>query len=279
MDWTLGFVGAGVMAEVMIAGLLEEGVLSPDHIIASNRRVKRSAELHERYGIETTQDNCRVAARSDVLVLSVKPQSLSGVLQELQGKIPKDCLVLSIIAGARMGLLQKGLGHHRVVRCMPNLPCRIRHGMCVWNAPPETAPSDLHRLRTILSVMGEEIQVEDEGHVDCATAVNGTGPAIVAQFVKAFLEGATYIGESRSVAHETVLATLMGTAEMIRAAARDGVHVAQLIDEVTSPGGTTSRALQTLKNGRFSAVVTESIDAAYQRTLELGNALEDQLPQ
>jgi pyrroline-5-carboxylate reductase len=146
--------------------------------------------------------------------------------------------------------------------------------MTVWAAPEGTAAEDLDRIRSILRVMGEEILVMDEGHVDRATAVNGTGPAIVAQFVKAMLEAATFIGESRSVAQETVLSTLVGTAEMIRAGAKDGIHVAQLIDEVTSPGGTTSRALQVLKQGQFSAVLTEAVDAAYQRTLVLGENLE-----
>jgi pyrroline-5-carboxylate reductase len=157
---------------------------------------------------------------------------------------------------------------------MPNLPCRIRRGMTVWYAPDATSPADLQRIESILGVMGQAIQVTEETHVDRATAVNGTGPAIVAEFVKAMLDAATYIGEPRNVARETVLATLVGTAEMIRSS---DAHVSQLIDEVTSPGGTTSRALQVLRNGRFSAVITDSIDAAYQRTVELGAALEEKV--
>ena len=277
MDWKLGFVGAGVMAEVMIAGLLEEGILPPSNIVCSNRRTERSVELHERYGVETTQSNRQVASSVDLLVLSVKPQNLADVLTELSGQIQPHTLVLSIVAGAKMNLIQSGLQHIKVARCMPNLPCRIRKGMTVWSAPHDIADDDQNRIRSILAVMGEEIWVKDEGHVDRATAVNGTGPAIVAQFIKAMKEAATYIGESRTVAQETVLSTLSGTAEMIRLAAQDGTHVAQLIDEVTSPGGTTSRALQVLKQGHFSAVLTEAIDAAYQRTLVLGADLDQQL--
>ncbi len=273
-QWTIGFVGAGVMAEVMIAGLLDEGVVEPGRVLASNRRPLRSEELSERYGIETTIDNAAVAAEADVVVLSVKPQTLPGVLRELEGKIKPEATVLSIVAGARTAVLQRGLGHERVARCMPNLPCRIRQGMSVWAAPEDTPADHVSRIEAVLGVMGEAIRVSDEGHVDRATAVNGTGPAIVAQFVKAMLEAAAYIGESRPVAKETVLATLAGTAQMIR---DSDVHVAELIDEVTSPGGTTSRALQVLKQGRFSAVLTESVDAAYQRTLELGESLEKKM--
>ena len=270
--WTLGFIGAGVMAEVMIAGLLENEVLPPERILASNRRAARAAELTERYGIRCTQDNLAVAAAVDVLVLSVKPQTLPKVLPPLQGALQEHTLVLSIVAGASTRMLRRELLHARFARCMPNLPCRIRQGMTVWYAPEDCQDTDRGRIRAILSVMGEQIQVAEESHVDRATAVNGTGPAIVAQFVKAMLEAATYIGEPRNVARETVLATLAGTVEMIR---RSDAHVAQLIDEVTSPGGTTSRALQVLKQGRFSAVVTDSIDAAYQRTIALGAALEE----
>ncbi|MGB0637822.1 MAG: pyrroline-5-carboxylate reductase [Myxococcota bacterium] len=274
MSWTLGFVGCGVMAEVMIAGLLDEGLLNPEQILASNRRESRGVELRDTYGIRTTTDNQEVVSTSDVVVLSVKPQTLASVLAEVNGSVPSTSLVLSIVAGASMRVLSHGLGHDRVARCMPNLPCRIREGMTVWAAPSDTSDTDVDRIEQILGVMGGVIRVADESHVDKATAVNGTGPAIVAQFVKAMLEGAAYIGESRTVAKETVLATLVGTAKMLQQS--DG-HVAELIDEVTSPGGTTSRALQVLKQGRFSAVLTESVDAAYQRTLELGQQLEDNL--
>ena len=274
MSWTLGFVGAGVMAEVMIEGLLDEGGLPAEQILASNRQAERGEALHAAHGIRTTTDNRAVAAEADVLVLSVKPQTLAGVLGELKGHIQHHTMVLSIVAGARMTVLERGLDHSRVARCMPNLPCRIRKGMTVWAAPSDTESADIERIQTILGVMGGEIRVSDESHVDRATAVNGTGPAIVAQFVKAMLEAAAFIGESRSVAKETVLSTLAGTAQMIH---ESDAHVAELIDEVTSPGGTTSRALQVLKQGRFSAVLTESVDAAYQRTLELGAQLEEQL--
>ena len=274
MAWTLGFVGCGVMAEVMIAGILDEGLLRPDQIIASNRQESRGADLAVRYGIRTTMDNIELVRTADVSVLSVKPQTLAGVLAQINGELPAHAMVLSIVAGASMAVLREGLSHDKVARCMPNLPCRIREGMTVWAAPTDTSPSDTERIEQILGVMGGVIRVPDEAHVDMATAVNGTGPAIIAQFVKAMLEAAAYIGESRSVAKETVLATMVGTAKMLQ---DSDTHIASLIDEVTSPGGTTSRALQVLKQGRFSAVITESIDAAHERTKALGESLKQEI--
>ena len=273
-SWKLGLIGSGVMAEVLIRGLLKKGVLPPERILASDRREARTTALHQTYGIQATTDNGAVAQEVDLLVLSVKPQTLDSVLRELKGQIPAHTLVVSIVAGARMSVLRTGLQHERVVRCMPNLPCRIGKGMTVWSAPVDAAAADCQRVSEVLSVMGDEIQVEDESHVDRATAVNGTGPAIVAEFVKSMMEAATYIGESRTVAQKSVLSTLLGTVEMI---GQSEEHVAQMIDEVTSPGGTTSRALQTLKQGKFGAVLTEAVTAAYERTVELGDQLEARL--
>lgn len=276
-SWTLGLVGAGVMAEVMVKGLVKNGVIDSGRILASDRKRSRLDELAARHGIRVTRDNVEVAAEADLLVLAVKPQNLATVLAELRGRVRSETLVLSIIAGASIRAIRAGLEHHAVVRCMPNLPCRIGEGMTVWYASPDAPEATLHRVGTVLGVMGRELRVFEEGHVDRATAINGTGPAIVAEFVKSMLEAAAYIGEPRDVAQETVLATLVGTARMIEAAHQDGTHVAALIDQVTSPGGTTSRSLQVLKQGAFGATLTEAIDAAYRRTEELGAKLEQSL--
>ncbi len=270
-QWVLGFIGAGVMAETMIAGVLDRGGFAPNRVVASDPNATRREHLVSRHGVRAVEDNLEVAEAADLLVLAVKPQNLAKVLVNLRGRLQPETQVLSIVAGASLKALCGGLSHPRVARAMPNLPCRIHKGMSVW-----TGGEDAHaeRIEQVLLGCGEALRVDWESDVDRATAVNGTGPAIVAQFVKALMEAATYIGQPRELARETVLATLLGTAEMIRSS---DDHVAQLIDEVTSPGGTTSRALQVLRQGRFGAVVTESVDAAYQRTMELGSAFQQKL--
>ena len=272
MSWRLGFVGSGVMAETMIAGVLSEGHVTPDRVIASDPHGSRRSHLEATYGIQTVARNGEVVDAADLLVLAVKPQTLSKVFEDIGGTLHPDTQVLSIVAGATLDSLRAGLGHKRVARAMPNLPCRIHKGMTVW-----TSADGVHgeRIRSVLQGMGREMVVDEERHVDRATAVSGTGPAIVAEFVKALFEAANYIGMPRELGREAVLATLLGTCEMIE---RDEeLHVAELIDAVTSPGGTTSRALQVLKNGRMAAVVTDSVDAAYQRTRELGLDLSEHL--
>ena len=270
----IAFIGSGVMAEVMINGLLTRGMTSPESLWAAGPRQERADQLAATYGVQGTTDNLEAVENADLVVLSVKPQTLAKVLKQIRPKIRQEHLVMSIIAGARMATIGSALGHPAIVRCMPNLPCQIHRGMTIWTATPEVSEPVRDTVRSILQTMGKEIYVPDETDVDRATAVNGTGPALIALFAKSIEDGANFIGESRSLARRSVLETILGTAEMILASER---HVSELIDGVTSPGGTTSRALHVLQNGRFSAVLTDAIDAAYQRTLEMGAKLDEQV--
>lgn len=270
----IAFVGSGVMAEVMINGLLTRDVTSPERIWAAGPRQERADKLAAAYGVRVTTDNVEAVENADLVVLSVKPQTLAKVLKQIRPRIRQEHLVMSIIAGARMATIGGTLGHPAIVRCMPNLPCQIHRGMTIWTATPEVSEPVRETVRSILQTMGKEIYVPDETDVDRATAVNGTGPALIAHFVKALEDAANFIGESRSLARQSVLETILGTAEMILSSDR---HVGELIDGVTSPGGTTSRALHVLHQGRFSAVLTDAIDAAYQRTVEMGAKLDEQV--
>ena len=270
----IGFIGSGVMAEVMISGLLTREVTSPERIWAAGPRRERADQLFATYGVRGTTDNLVAVENADLIILAVKPQTLAKVLKQIRPKIRHDHLVMSIIAGARSATIGSALNHPGIVRCMPNLPCQIHRGVTVWTATPEVSEPVRGTVRSILQTMGKEIYVADEADVDRATAVHGTGPAFIALFIKAIEDGANFIGESRSLARQSVLETILGTAEMILASDR---HVAELIDGVTSPGGTTSRALHVLQHGRFSAVLTDAIDAAYRRTLEMGAKLDEQV--
>jgi len=269
---SLAFIGSGVMAEVMISGLLSRQVVAPEALWATGPREDRARHLHDTYAIHATTDNLEAVRQGDIVVLAVKPQTLAKVLHEIRPGIRRKQLVMSIVAGARMGVIGEALRHPAVVRCMPNLPCQIHRGMTIWTATPEVTPAARDDVRSILQTMGKEIYVSDELDVDRATAVNGTGPAIITHFVKALEDAANFIGESRPLARQSVLQTIIGTAELILASER---HTGEIIDSVTSPGGTTSRALHILHQGRFSAILTDAIDAAYRRSVELGTRMEE----
>lgn len=264
---TVAFIGSGTMAEAMIKGLLEQDLLPPDRIIASGPRAERGAELTERYGVRTTTDNREAATQADVVVLSVKPQVMPKVLEELHGFIPEQSLVLSIAAGIPMRTIAQGLGVRAVVRAMPNTPAQIGMGMTVWTATPEASEKHLRAARTILRALGEEWYTEEESDLDRATALSGTGPAYVFLIMEAMIDAGVHLGFSRRVAEKLVLQTMRGSVEY---AIRSGKHLAELRNQVTSPGGTSAAALYQLEKGMIRTVLSRAIWAAYQRSVALG---------
>ncbi|NPA26962.1 MAG: pyrroline-5-carboxylate reductase [Chloroflexi bacterium] len=263
------FIGPGVMAEAMISGLIRKKVTPPSRIVASGPREERVAELEKRYGIVPITDNVAAVQEADVVVLSVKPQVLSQVLEELQGAIPQDALVLSIVAGAPMALIAAKLGHPYVVRAMPNTPGQIGKGISVWTASPPVTEEQRELARSILAALGEEIYMNDENYLDMATALSGTGPAYVFLFMEALVDAGVHLGFPRRIAEKLVVHTVLGSAEFYRRL-QDQVHLAHLRNQVTSPGGTTASALYYLEKAGFRTALSRAVWAAYVRSRELG---------
>jgi pyrroline-5-carboxylate reductase len=274
METRIAFLGSGVMAEVMIRGLLTHELASPERIWAAGPRPERAAQLAREHGVRATTDNLEAVAGADLIVLSVKPGTLGKLLRQIRGSLRDDQVVMSIVAGVRTAAIGKALGRAAIVRCVPSLPCRIGRGLTVWTATPEVPGEARETVRSLLRTLGREVYLPDEAQVDRATAAYGTGPALLAQFVKSLEDAAVYLGEPRGLAREMLLETILGTAEMLRASGRPPT---ELIDEIASPGGITSRALHELSQGRFVAVLTEAVVAAYERTLEIGDELEERL--
>lgn len=266
-DTNIAFIGAGVMAQAMIAGLLRENLIAPQNIIASAPRPERGQELAQRYEIQTTTDNVEAIAGREIVILSVKPQLIGEVLAELQGKIAPDALVLSIVAGVTIQRIEQGLQHKAVVRVMPNTPARISHGMSVWMPTPETTEAQREQARTILNALGEEYEVDHEYFLDMATALSGTGPAYVFLFMEAMIDAGVHLGFSRRVSEQLVLQTMEGSIAFAR---RYQKHPVELRNMVTSPGGTTAEALYQLEKGGFRTVLSKAIWAAYQKSRYLG---------
>ena len=263
----LAFIGAGVMAEAIIHGLLQKRILEASGITASDVRPERGKELADRYGIRFTPDNHAAAEHADVVVLSVKPQTLPQVLPGLSGRIPRQALVLSIIAGARLSGLSEGLSHAAIVRSMPNTPGRIGRGMTVWTASDSVGESQRAQAREILGALGMEEYVEKEEYLDAATAVSGSGPAYVFLFMEAMVEAGTRLGFSPEVAKQLVLQTVQGAAEY---AGGSPLGLAQLRQQVTSPGGTTAAAIQSFEADGFRETISRAVQAAHRRSIELG---------
>jgi pyrroline-5-carboxylate reductase len=263
----IAFIGPGVMAEAMATGLVKRGGLAPGKILMSGPQPARLKLLADRYGFATTTDNIAAAGDSDVVLLTVKPQSLDDVLREMDGAIPNKSLVLSIIAGARTDDIARGLQHRAIVRAMPNTPAQVGEGITVWTATNEVSPSQRDQARKVFGSFGKEIFVEDENYLDMATALSGTGPAYVFLFMEAMVDAGVHLGFPRRIAEELVVQTVKGSVAFYEHSPN---HLARLRNQVTSPGGTSAAALYYLEKAGVRTALSRAIWAAYERSVQLG---------
>ena len=270
----VGIVGAGVMAEAMIAGLLADGRVPAERIRGSHPRGERREVLAQRFGVGLVERNADVVHEADVVVLAVKPQVLPRVMSEMRTALDARQTVVSIVAGAKLDTLVRGLGHEAVVRAMPNTPSQIRQGISVWFPSPACSPAQRDQARTVLSSLGHEREVHDEEFVAMATALSGTGPTYVFAVMEALVDAGVHLGFPRELAHDLVADTLVGSADYAR---HTGLHPAQLRNAVTSPGGTSAAAVYELEKGRLRTVLSDAVWAAYRRTLELGERLDGEV--
>ena len=269
----VGIVGAGVMAEAMISGLLADRAVAPTKLVASHPRRERREALAQVHGISVVAGNAEAVAEAEIVVLAVKPQMLGRVMRELAPSLGEGQVVLSIVAGATLRALINGLDHPAVVRAMPNTPAQIRRGITVWAAAPACTRRQRDLARAVLQALGDEREVAEEEFVAMATALSGTGPTYLFAVMEALIDAGVHLGFPRELAHDLVVATLLGSAEYAQASE---LHPAQLRNAVTSPGGTSAAAIYELEKGRLRTVLSDAVWAAYRRTVELGARLEQE---
>lgn len=263
---SLAFIGSGAMGEAMISGLLGRRVVEPTAITASDPHKERVKALEGRFGIGTTTENLAAARDAQIVILSVKPQMMRFVFRDLCGKLRKDALVLSIVAGARIDSMTQGLKHLSIIRSMPNTPAQVGEGMTVWTASPGVTLAQREQAQAILRAFGKELFVADEAFLDMATAISGSGPSYVFLFMEALIDAAVHLGFSRDDARMLVTQTVRGSAIY---AENSPSHPAEMRNLVTSPGGTSAHALYQLEKGGFRTLLSKAVWAAYQRSVSL----------
>jgi pyrroline-5-carboxylate reductase len=267
----LSFIGCGVMAESMIAGLLREKILRPSQIAASHPRADRRAELKKRYGIKAVADNAAAAKAfkgpDSGVVLCVKPQRISGVLKELAGAVREDQLVVSIVAGTTIETIAEALLTRLVVRAMPNTPSQIGAGMTAWTCSEGVGEDHRKMVRVLLSALGKELFVETENMIDMATSLSATGPTYTFLVMEAMTDAGVHLGFSREVSKQLVQQTMLGS---VLFAMESHKHPAELRNMVTSPGGTSAEAIYQMEKGALRTVLSKAIYGAYRRAVELG---------
>ena len=275
----LAFIGCGVMAEAIIAGLLRKQLVSPEQIVGSHPRVARREELHVKYGIQMFEQNKEAAltvypAEPDtgsLLVLAVKPQRLRGVLEELKGSTHQDQLVVSIVAGAKIETIADELLHAAVVRTMPNTPAQIGEGVTAWTPSAAVNEKQEQQVRAVLDALGKTVRVDNERQIDMATALSATGPTYIFLVMEALIDAGVHMGFSRHVAQELVHQMMLGSILFARESHK---HPAELRNMVTSPGGTSAEAIYQMEKGTLRTVLSKAVWAAYQRAEALGKTGE-----
>lgn len=262
----IAMIGAGMMGEAMISGLINNGIPA-NNITASEPRAERRSAMHAQYGITMVASNGEAVVDADVVVFAIKPQMVPGVLPELHGIIPTGAVVLSIMAGITITTLRDGLTHPAVVRAMPNTPAMIGAGISGWTAAPAVSASQKALAQQVLESFGQAVYVDDEHYINHVTAISGSGPGYVFLILEAMIDAGVAIGLPRPLAKQLAEQNLLGS---MRYAMASPKHPAELRNDVTSPAGTTAAGLNAMEKAGLRSAISDGVRAAFERSIELG---------
>jgi pyrroline-5-carboxylate reductase len=259
----IAILGAGKIGESLLAGLRSSDWADR---VATSRREERVAELKERHGVEATTSNAEAIRGADVVVLAVKPQDMEALLGEIGHLLQSDQTVLSVAAAIQTSSIERRVGPDvPVVRSMPNAAATVHEGIAGMCAGSHAGREHLDRAGTVLRAVGDVVEVAEE-QMDAVTALSGSGPAYYALLAEAMIEAGLLLSLSREVATKLVVQTMLGTARLLR---DEGIHPVELREAVTSPGGTTIRAIRELEQAGVRAAFFNAINAAMERSKEL----------
>ncbi len=269
---TIAFIGGGNMASSLIGGLIADGY-DPKRILVSDPDREKLAGLAARFAIQSAADNEDAVAQAEIVVLAVKPQLLKQVAEGLASKVQqRRPLVISIAAGVREGLLQQWLGGGvALIRTMPNTPAVLQAGATVLHADSGVSDEQKSLAESIMRAVGLTRWVDDEAMMDAVTALSGSGPAYFFLVMEAMKQAGIEMGLPADTAHLLTLQTALGAARM---AIESSEGPAALRQRVTSPGGTTERALEVLNEGGLRRLFGEALEAARDRSMALSEQME-----
>lgn len=261
---TIAILGAGVMGGTLISALVRAGT-DPAELIISDKMAERTEALAARHGVPHAAPE-QAAAAADIVVLAVKPQDMSALLEEIHTVLREHTLVISIAAGITTDYLEQRLPEGTgVVRVMPNTPALVDEGMSAASPGRHCTPEHMAQAEKLLATFGKVVVLE-ERHQDAVTAISGSGPAYIFYVVEAMIEAGVLLGLPRSTATELVVQTLYGTATMIR---QTGEHPTVLREQVSSPAGTSVNALRELDDHKVRAAFLTAMEVAARRSREL----------
>ncbi len=264
---SIAFIGGGQMAEALIKGIVEKGIIPKDAIRCSEPLEARRNYLASTYGIALFSDNCEAVKGVEAVLIAVKPQIIPLVLRDLSEQVTEDQVVISIAAGITLDILQDGLpSGTRVIRVMPNTPALIQEGAAALCKGQYARDEDMERAMAVFGAVGIAVEVH-ESLMDAVTGLSGSGPAYCFMFIESLIEAGIREGLPRQIAQELAIQTVIGSALMCR---KTGRHPDELMAMVTSPGGTTIQGIYRLHKGAMPAAVMDAVHAATRRSRELG---------
>tara|TARA_B100000315_G_scaffold130524_1_gene120143 strand:- start:25223 stop:26074 length:852 start_codon:yes stop_codon:yes gene_type:complete len=271
-DKKIAFIGSGNMAEALISSLIDSSIFNPDDILCSDISKKRLEYVHNNYNIHTSSDNIDVVQKADIIILSVKPQIILKVLDQISETVDSSKLIISIAAGISLDIIQKALSKKdastcRLIRAMPNTPAMVQTGATALTKGAHASENDLKAAFEIFSAVGKAVEI-NEDLMDAVTGLSGSGPAYVFLIIDALADAGVQVGLPKDISMTLSIQTVLGAAKL---ASESGDEPAKLKDMVTSPGGTTIAGINSLEEGNLKAVLMNAVKAATQRSKELGS--------
>lgn len=268
----LAFIGCGVMAEAIIAGLLRNELVRSNQISISHPRKERRDELASGYGVNVFAGNANAAqsvqgSDKSLVIICVKPQKMDSILSDLSEISTESTAVLSIVAGTKIETIENKLKTKKIFRAMPNTPSKIGHGVSVWTDSADAEEHEASLVRSILGSLGKEFYVEGEKQIDMATSLSATGPTYIFLVMEALTDAGVHLGFSRDLSKDLVQEMILGS---VLYAMDSDKHPAELRNMVTSPGGTSADAIYQMEKGSLRTVLSKAVFAAYQKAVELG---------
>jgi pyrroline-5-carboxylate reductase len=267
----IGMIGSGNMGTALIDGLIRSGAAQAENIICSDASERQLAGMDEKYKVTTTTDNIAVVKAADIIIYAIKPQIMAGVLKETADYLDMNKLVISIAAGVPLeaieSLLKKDL---RLIRVMPNVAVAVREGATAIAAGAHASGDDVKLAQAIFDSVGKSIFLKENYLMDAITGLSGSGPAYIFMIVDALADAGVKVGLSRKDALFLASQTILGSAKLLL---ETNAHPGQLKDSVTSPGGTAIAGLHTLEKGGLRTTLINAVEAATQRSKELGEAM------
>jgi len=270
----VGILGTGNMGEALIHGLLYGHLCRPEQIFCSDVRVERLKIIREKYGVKSTSHNTEVVKQSEIIILSVKPQIMKQVVEEIAKYLDLSKLIISIAAGVPLDAIEacarKDL---KLIRVMPNICVSVREGVSAIASGKHATKDDLMIAKTIFDSVGKSLFIE-ESLLDAVTGLSGSGPAYIFLIIDALADAGVKVGLSRDDAIILASQTVLGAAKML---IETGEHPGKLKDMVTSPGGTAIAGLHTLEEGGLRTTLINAVEVATQRSKALGEMMKNDL--